>query len=218
MPTYQFEAMDATGQEIKDVIEAASRGRSASDDSADGLLRHQDLRQEEPRKRAAEKKAARSGKTFALGGVKLQDPHHLHPPALDPPGRRPADPPQPANPREQCQAGRPEERPDRRLRRNRRRLHPLRGHGQVPQGLQPPLRQHDQGRRGGRCPGSHSPAPGRVPGTVRVAETQGQRRDDLPGRRRHRRRRHLDLHHAQDRAGVREDLRGLRRRTAGHDR
>ena len=24
MPTYQFEAMDATGQEIKDVIEAAS--------------------------------------------------------------------------------------------------------------------------------------------------------------------------------------------------
>ena len=34
MPTFQFEAMDATGAEIKDVIEAptvpASRGRSAS--------------------------------------------------------------------------------------------------------------------------------------------------------------------------------------------
>ena len=48
MPTYQFEAMDATGQEIKDVIEAPDRGRSASDDPADGLLRHEDRRQEEP--------------------------------------------------------------------------------------------------------------------------------------------------------------------------
>ena len=48
------------------------------------------------------------------------------------------------------------------------------------------------------------PPPGRVPGTVAVAQTQGQRRDDLPGRRHHGGRRHLDVHHDQDRAGVRQ--------------
>ena len=38
--------------------------------------------------------------------------------------------------------------------------------GKVAQGIQPAVCQHDQGRRGGRCPGSHSAASGRVPGTV----------------------------------------------------
>ncbi len=49
--------------------------------------------------------------------------------------------------------------------------------------------------------------PGRVPGTGRIAQAQSQRRDDLPGRRRHGGRRHLDVHHDQDRAGVPENLR-----------
>ncbi len=43
-----------------------------------------------------------------------------------------------------------------------------------------------------------------------VAQTQSQRRDDLPDRRRARGRRHLDLHHAQDRADVRGDVQGVR--------
>ena len=43
----------------------------------------------------------------------------------------------------------------------------VRGDGQEPQGLRPAVRQHDQGRRGGRCAGSHSPPPGRVPGKSR---------------------------------------------------
>ena len=49
---------------------------------------------------------------------------------------------------------------------------------------------------------AHSPASGRLPGTSRIAQAQSQRRDDLPGRRRHRGRRHLDVHHDQDRARV----------------
>ena len=69
MPTYQFEAMDSTGQEIKDVIEAASRGRSPGDDPPDGLLRHQDRRQEGARRpRPKKPRAARSAR-FAIGGV-----------------------------------------------------------------------------------------------------------------------------------------------------
>ena len=70
MPTFQFEAMDETGQEIRDVDRGRQPGRSPGHDPAEGLLRHQDRRQEEPRRRPAEKKAAqKKGKTFALGGV-----------------------------------------------------------------------------------------------------------------------------------------------------
>jgi hypothetical protein len=48
MPTFQFEAMDATGQEIKDVIEPPEPRRGAGDDPADGILLNEDRRQEEP--------------------------------------------------------------------------------------------------------------------------------------------------------------------------
>ena len=68
MPTYQFEAMDATGQEIKDVIEAANEEEA-----------HQTIRQmgyfvtkltlKKTKKTAAEKKAKRKGKTFTIGRV-----------------------------------------------------------------------------------------------------------------------------------------------------
>ena len=85
--------------------------------------------------------------------------------------------------------------------------HAVRGHVEVPQDLQSPLRQHDQGRRSGRCVGSHSATLGRLHGTRRIAQTQGQRGHDLPDRGGHGRRRHLDVHHAEDRAGVREDVR-----------
>ena len=82
----------------------------------------------------------------------------------------------------------------------------------IAQVLRPPLRQHDQGRRSGRRPRSHSPASRRLQGTRRVAQAQSQIGDDLPGRRRHGRRRHLDVHHDQDRAQLSGDLRRLRPR------
>jgi len=69
MPTYQFEAMDATGQEIKDVIEAPNQ------DEAQATIRQMGyfvtkISVKRARKTAAEKKSTKSkGKTFALGGV-----------------------------------------------------------------------------------------------------------------------------------------------------
>ncbi len=69
MPTYQFEAMDAQGQEIKDVIEAASQ------DEAQATIRQMGyfvtkIAVKKARKAAAQKKGGGKGKTFALGGVK----------------------------------------------------------------------------------------------------------------------------------------------------
>lgn len=72
MPTYQFEAMDATGQEIKDVIEAAS------EDEAQATIRQMGyfvtkISIKKSRKTAAEKKTKKKGKSFAIGGVKSKD-------------------------------------------------------------------------------------------------------------------------------------------------
>ena len=70
MPTYQFEAMDATGQEIKDVVEAPS------EDEAQATIRQMGyfvtkISVKKAKKTSAEKKTAKNkGKTFALGGVK----------------------------------------------------------------------------------------------------------------------------------------------------
>ena len=69
MPTYQFEAMDATGQEIKDVVEASNQ------DEAQATIRQMGyfvtkITVKKSRKTAADKKAAKKkGKTFAIGGV-----------------------------------------------------------------------------------------------------------------------------------------------------
>ncbi|MBU4270936.1 MAG: type II secretion system F family protein [Planctomycetes bacterium] len=69
MPTYQFEAMDATGQEIKDVIEATNQ------DEAQATIRQMGyfvtkISVKKSRKTAAGKKGDRKGKSFAIGGVK----------------------------------------------------------------------------------------------------------------------------------------------------
>ncbi|MDZ7620460.1 MAG: type II secretion system F family protein [Patescibacteria group bacterium] len=69
MPTFQFEAMDATGQEIKDVIDAPSQ------DEAQATIRQMGyfvtkISVKKARKTPAEKKGKKKGKTFALGGVK----------------------------------------------------------------------------------------------------------------------------------------------------
>ncbi len=68
MPTYQFEAMDAAGQEIKDVIEATNQ------DEAQATIRQMGyfvtkISVKKSRKTAAGKKGDRKGKSFALGGV-----------------------------------------------------------------------------------------------------------------------------------------------------
>ena len=68
MPTYQFEAMDATGQEIKDVVDAPSQ------DEAQATIRQMGyfvtkISVKKSRKTGAQKKAGNKGKTFALGGV-----------------------------------------------------------------------------------------------------------------------------------------------------
>ena len=69
MPTYQFEAMDATGQEIKDIVEAASQDEAQATIKQMGYFVTK-LSVKKSRKTAAQKKAGKKGKSFALGGVK----------------------------------------------------------------------------------------------------------------------------------------------------
>src|SRR6187455_115278 len=68
MPTFQFEAMDATGAEIKDVIEAPT------EEEAQATIRQMGyyvtkLTVKKSRKKD-DKKGGKKGKTFSLGGVK----------------------------------------------------------------------------------------------------------------------------------------------------
>lgn len=73
MPTYQFEAMDASGQEIKDVIEAAS------EEEAQVTIRQMGyyvtkIVVKKQRKQAAKAGGGNAkGKSFVLGGVKAKD-------------------------------------------------------------------------------------------------------------------------------------------------
>jgi type IV pilus assembly protein PilC len=69
MPTYYYEAMDATGQEIKDVVEAANQDEAQATIRAAGYFPTK-ITIKKQRKTAAQKKAANKGKSFALGGVK----------------------------------------------------------------------------------------------------------------------------------------------------
>jgi type IV pilus assembly protein PilC len=69
MPTFQFEAMDATGNEIKDVIEAASEEEAQATIKEMGYFVTK-ISLKKARAAAAKKKGGKGGKTFALGGVK----------------------------------------------------------------------------------------------------------------------------------------------------
>ncbi len=69
MPTYQFEAMDATGQEIKDVIEASSEEEAQATIRQMGYFVTK-LTEKKAKKAVAKKKGGKSGKTFAFGRVK----------------------------------------------------------------------------------------------------------------------------------------------------
>ena len=150
MPTFQFEAMDATGQEIKDLIEAPSEEEAQATIRQMGYFVTK-ISVKKARKAAAEKKKSGKKKSFAIGGVKSKVLTTFTRPVVHLAGRRPADLAQPANPRRAAKGGPPEEQLDRRLRRHRVGLDPVRGDGQAAQGLRPAVRQHDQGRRGGRC-------------------------------------------------------------------
>ncbi len=68
MPTFQYEAMDATGQEIKDVIDAASEEEAQATIRQMGYFVTK-ISVKKTRKAAAKKKSDKKGKTFAIGGV-----------------------------------------------------------------------------------------------------------------------------------------------------
>ncbi len=69
MPTFQFEAMDKTGQEVRDVIEAANQEEAQATIKQKGLFVTK-IALKKARKGKGEKVAgAKKGKTFALGGV-----------------------------------------------------------------------------------------------------------------------------------------------------
>ncbi len=71
MPTYQFEAMDATGQEIKDLVDAASEEEAQATIRQMGYFVTK-ISVKRARKTAAKKKADKKGKSFAIGGVKTK--------------------------------------------------------------------------------------------------------------------------------------------------
>lgn len=67
MPTFQFVAMDATGQEIRDVIDAASEEEAQATIKQMGYFVTK-IAVKKGRKQA-EKKAGKGGKSFVIGGV-----------------------------------------------------------------------------------------------------------------------------------------------------
>jgi len=67
MPTFQYEAMDSSGQEIKDIIEAASEEEAQATIKQMGYFVTK-LTVSKAR-RAAQKTVKRKGKSFAIGGV-----------------------------------------------------------------------------------------------------------------------------------------------------
>ena len=71
MPTYQFEAMDATGQEIKDVLEAPSQDEAQATIRQMGLFVTK-ISVKKSRAAPTKSKTAKKGKTFALGGIKTK--------------------------------------------------------------------------------------------------------------------------------------------------
>ena len=72
MPTYQFEAMDSTGNEIKDVIDAPTEEEAQATIRQMGYFVTK-ISVKKARKAAVDKKGQKKGKSFALGGVKLKN-------------------------------------------------------------------------------------------------------------------------------------------------
>ncbi len=68
MPTFQFEAMDKSGQEVRDDVEAADQEAAQATIRQRGLFVTK-IALKRARKGKVEKTAAKKGKTFTLGGV-----------------------------------------------------------------------------------------------------------------------------------------------------
>src|SRR5712671_5324347 len=68
MPTFQFEAMDSTGAEIKDVIEAATQEEAQATIRQMGYFVTK-ISVKKARKAAAAKEKAGRKRSFAIGGV-----------------------------------------------------------------------------------------------------------------------------------------------------
>jgi len=68
MPSYYFEAMDQTGQEIKDVVEASNQEEAQATIKQMGYFVTK-ISVKKSRKIAGQQKGARKGRSFALGGV-----------------------------------------------------------------------------------------------------------------------------------------------------
>ena len=97
MPTFQYEAMDNTGREVKDTIDASTQ------EEAQQLIRQKGFFVTKISERSkAKKKGPAAGEEGRVGKREEEVVHHrqdldqaalhVHPPALDAPGRRPADP------------------------------------------------------------------------------------------------------------------------------
>ena len=183
MPTYQYEAMDHTGREVKDSIDAATQ------EEAQQLIRQKGFfvtkiaeKAKKTRKASAKKGGRRKKKSFTIGKISTKQLCTFTRQLSTLAGRRPADPPQPEDPRGPVQAGRAQERAGRRGRGHRERPDALRGVLQASQGVRPALLQHDQGGRGRRCSRSDPSAPGRLQGKVPVAQAADQVGHGLPDR------------------------------------
>ena len=96
MPTYAFQAMNSSGQEVKDEVEAAIKEEAIARSAAKGYF------PTKIREKAAKKKVAKKGAGAAgPANAKDADLHRrraakavgrLHPPAFHPSGRRAAHP------------------------------------------------------------------------------------------------------------------------------
>ena len=126
MPTYKYEAMDTSGGEVKDSVEATERRGSPAENPPDGLLRHQDHRsgRAPPRTaRRAKAKAKQKGQNLHHRRRVEQAAVYVHAPVLDAARRRSAGAALAAHSRTSDEARRPQERPHRRGRRRRVRQH-----------------------------------------------------------------------------------------------
>jgi type IV pilus assembly protein PilC len=74
MPTFQFEAMDSAGAEVKDTIEAASEEEAQVQIRKMGyfVTKLTEKSQKKKKEKAKDKKGKKKGKSFTLGGVKTK--------------------------------------------------------------------------------------------------------------------------------------------------
>src|SRR5271154_6125358 len=76
MPTYKFEAMDTTGGEVKDSIDAANEEEAQQKIRQKGYfvtrLTEVAAKTKDGKKKKAAPKKAKKGKVFSLGGVKTK--------------------------------------------------------------------------------------------------------------------------------------------------